>query len=142
MGASQRINLMGGMELFDLVYAHKAKLDATKRLAAATTDKARLTAQQLHYAASQRVSQALTAVMRVGAASETTVVYAGGRAYVVELDPCGDDGLQYSVRPAKVISDGSDLAGAVEAITGVTLSLTRNSIVGATATLRKGQYER
>jgi hypothetical protein len=117
----------GGMELFDLVYAHKAKLDATKRLAAATDVNDAHDARHALIVAQGRVSKALTAVMRAGAASETTVVYAGGRAYVVELDPCGDSGLQYSVRPARVVSDGSDLAGAVEAITGARLS--RNGVV-------------
>jgi hypothetical protein len=116
----------GGMELFDLVYAHQAKLDATKRLAAARDVNDAHDARHALIVAQGRVSQALTAVLRVGAAAETTVVYAGGRAYVVELDPCGDAGMQYSVRPARVISDGSDLAGAVEAITGVKLS--RNGV--------------
>jgi hypothetical protein len=119
---------MNGMELFDLVYAHGAKLDATKRLAAATSIDDAHDARYALIVAQQRVSQALTAVLRAGAGVETTVVYAAGVAYVVETDPCGDDGLQYSVRPAKVISDGSD-----ESITGVTLSLRRNGVEVAPA---------
>jgi hypothetical protein len=101
---------MDGMELFDLIYAHKAQVAAQRRMAAATTTRAGQNAGLALIVAQQRVSQALTAVMRAGASTETTVVYAGGKAYVVELDPCGDAGLQYSVRPARVISDGSDPA--------------------------------
>jgi hypothetical protein len=123
--------MMDGMELFDLVYAHRATLDATRRLAAATDLNDAHDARHALIVAQGRVAQALTAVLRTGAA-ETTVVYAAGRAYVVELDAAGDDGLQYSVRPALVVSDGSDLAGAVEAITGVKLSLSRNGAAAAT----------
>jgi hypothetical protein len=118
--------MMDGMELFDLVYAHQAQRAATRRLAAAKDLNDAHDARHALIVAQGRVSQALTAVLRVGAAAETTIVYAGGAAYVVELDPCGDPGLQYSVRPARVVSDGSDLAGAVEAITGVKLS--RNGV--------------
>jgi hypothetical protein len=101
--------MMDGMELFDLIYAHQAQRAATRRLAAATDLNDAHDARHALIVAQGRVSKALTAVMRAGAASETTVVYAAGSAYVVELDPAGDDGLQYSVRQALVISDGSDL---------------------------------
>jgi hypothetical protein len=77
----------GGMELFDLVYAHQAKLDATKRLAAATGVNDAHDARHALIVAQGRVAQALTAVLRGGAA-ETTVVYAAGKVWVLELDSC------------------------------------------------------